>query len=166
MSEYFDTHSFEELGITASPYIEEYKKVKGVYPILAVQKATKLPTRYKASDGELKFHMKTIYHPHQEFRVKGTEPGKRSPEAVNVILAHPTDPDSEIVITPADMIKKMAVIDPTSRRKVKDPFDETEEFDSEIEKEEDPLASIPKAVHSESVKSILEKRKKEAAVSI
>jgi len=164
MSDYFDTHSFEELGITVNPYVEEYKKTKGVYPILTVKKSAKLPTRYKASDGKLKFHMKTIYHPNQEFRVKGTEPGKRSPEAVNVILTHPTDPDSEIVITPADMIKKMAVIDPTSRRKIEDPF-KTEEFDLEA-KEDDPLASIPQAIHSESVKNILEKRKKEAAVSI
>jgi len=150
-----DCQTFEELEIEPGPdMITQFHDAHGRYPVLEVKKPSKLPTRYTAPGGDKRFHMKTTYRPGEAFHFVKTEPGKRSPEAVNIVLKHPTDSDSEIVVTPKDLAKKMWVNMDTPAS-------------VEADMLADPLASMPeKPTYGEDVKKILEKRKREAQVSI
>ena len=156
MTERFKT--FEALGIKNEPYVLEFKKLHGEFPVMEVRLPIRMPTRYETPDGKMKYHMKTTYRPGEKFRVVGIEPAKRAPDAVNVVLAHPSDPGSQVVLTPADLIKKMHIDMTGGESKLDgDPFDDAPWEDE---------TPTPKPAVSGKVKEILEKRRKEALVSI
>ncbi|WP_419663847.1 uncharacterized protein Dvar_40760 [Desulfosarcina variabilis str. Montpellier] len=148
--------TFSELGITEEPYVTQFKEKFGHYPTMEVKSAHRLPTRYSTPSGEQKYHMKTTYRPGELFKVTGTEPGKRTPTSVNIILTHPTDRDSRIVLTPKDLIAKMHINSTET-------LSTTERLGDLGEAAPTPT---PTKIISEDVKDILEKRKKEAAISI
>ncbi len=144
--------TFEELGFTEEPYVIEFREKYGKYPILEPNGPHRLPTRYTDEGGEKKYHMKTTYRPGQKFQIIGTEPGKRKKGSLNIVFMHPEDGDQQIVLTPKDMITKMR-INTTATEISEKP---AEVFD--MKPEEIGVSS--------DVKEILQKRKKEAFVSI
>ena len=148
--------TFADHGITEEPYVEEYVEKFKKRPLLAVKNPTRLPTRYTASDGTVKFHMSTTYEPHKVFTFARTEPGKRKAGAVNIVLLSGTD---EVVITPKDMIKKMDIVD--REESIPDPFPSDDDFD-----DTEPITPVKAAKLKPHVKDILDKRKKGAMVSI
>jgi hypothetical protein len=167
MAEEFKT--FEELGITESPYVLEYKEKYGKPPVLAPITATRLPTRFKTSSGGTRYSMKESYRTTARLRVLGTEPGKRKPDAVNIVLAHPDNLETHIVVTPEDMIRRLHVVVGTPAEVV-DParwFGDAEIDDVDrMDDIPDPMETVKPVFKGGEVKQLLEKRKKEAKVSI
>ena len=53
--------TFEALEIREAPYVEEYKKKYGEWPVMTPKTATRLPTRFKTPRGETKFSMGEVY---------------------------------------------------------------------------------------------------------
>jgi hypothetical protein len=147
--------TFEALEIDEAPYVEEYKKKYGEYPVLTPKKPVRLPTRFKTPRGETKFSMGEVYHPGTRFEVVGTEKGKRSAGAVNVVLKWDRKPGNEIVVMPKDVIAKLDIYHDD---------DSAEDIDTWLSRESEK-PNFGSTVEP-SVKKIIEERRKGALVSL
>ena len=166
--------TFAEAGITEETFLdpEKIKEIKEKYSAFKVVLPTRLPTRYTAPDGSEKFHMKTTYYEHQRFKLMGLEPAKRAAGAVNVVFSHPTDEKSQIVLTPKDLLKKMAIVDGSEAEAIP-PITPASSFPDDGRDDLAPddglkeaLKAIKSPIEADKLKEVVNGRKKEARITI
>jgi hypothetical protein len=99
-----ELYTFEELGIDEEPYVEEFKKKYGSWPILELQTGAKLPVRLPKGQFVMKgFDLLS------KFQVIGTEKGKKHPLNI-VVQAIDVGSKDMIVITPPFMLKNFSTV--------------------------------------------------------
>ena len=155
--------TFREFGI--EPGDDMLDKLKGMMGVpiddveFIVQRPCKLPTRYSTPAGDRKFHMKTTYRPDQIFKFKTTEPAKKVSAdgllTVNFVFTHPSDPDSEIVLTPKDFSVKMEAS-----------IAKFASVESKPAKMKEPTKSAPLAETTKGIQETVLRRRKEALIKI
>ena len=99
-----ELYTFEELGIDEEPYVGDFKKEYGSWPILELQTGVKLPVRLPKGQFVMRNFALT-----SKFQVIGTEKGKKHP--LNIVAqAIGVGSKDIIVITPPFMLKNFSTI--------------------------------------------------------